>query len=283
LTRHWHGNRAIAAALFFLLLSSSPAYSQGVCFVPKKGSGGNATFFVAPKSKVCRAFQRELNANCTGEIPTVEFKPKLRDSGLTEPAWQPIALYTPDGAEDTASFQLLEKLIWSRAITKYSADRELTAKRDVDRILGEIRKAHASNLIPRFDKVSLDLEGRGQEEALYRLFSGLLRNPTSINDQNSSFKSEPNLFLGRALALALSGDVAKVSPDAAGNAATLAPADVLLFDGTPYFLKWSGGNSLYVYDSHIQPNRPRTPDEINEGRTFVSLQLRCMFDSRPTH
>jgi hypothetical protein len=104
-----------------------------------------------------------------------------------------------------------------------------------------------------------------------------------VNDSGSSFKSEPNLFLERALDLALHDDISKTSPTAAGILATDAPADVLVFEGTPYFLKWNGGNTVYIYDSHIQPNRPRIPEEIDEGHTFILMQLRCLFDSRPNH
>ena len=280
--RNPHQSIRLAVLVCFLIVSSAVFSADQMCFLPVNSSGGNSDIFVEPKSKVCRAFQRELNANCAGEIPTVEFKPKLRDSGLTEPAWQSIALYAPGGTENPDAFTLLEKLIWSRATTGYSIEQGARATRDVNMVLGQVRAAHADNRTPRFDKVSLDLEGRGHEEVLYRLYSGLMRNPTSINDQNSSFKSEPHLLLDRAIGLAGSNNLSNISSHAAGNDVTRGPAEVLLFDGVPYFLTWSADHVL-VYASYLQPNRPKIPDETFEDRTFIIPQLRCMFESRQNH
>jgi hypothetical protein len=271
------------AVLVCILFVSSGAFAvDQMCFLPVKSSGNNSDIFVEPKSKVCRAFQRELNANCAGEIPTLEFRPALKDSGLTEPAWEPIALYAPDGTENADAFALLEKLIWSRAVTGYSIEQDARATRDVNRVLGQVRAARATNRVPRFDKISLDFEGRGSKDVLYRLYSGLMRNPTTINDQNSSFKSEPHLFLERAMGLAVNDNLSKISSHAAGNDVTRGPADVLLFDGVPYLLTWSADHVL-VYASYIQPNRPKIPDETFEDRTFIIPQLRCMFESRQDH
>jgi hypothetical protein len=265
------------------VLPSNAISADRKCFLPQKSTGNRSDLFVEPKSKVCRAFERELNASCAGAIPIVEFMPKLQDSRLIEPAWEQIALYTPDGSEDAAAFALLQKLIWSRSVTGYSMDQETRAKRDVGMILAGVRAAHAGNRSPRFDKVTLDLEGRGRKEVLYRLYTGLLGNPDSLNDKNISFKSEPYLFLDRAIAIASSASLAKVSPHAAGNDVTGGPADVLLFDSVPYFLHWSGDDVLLVYASYLQPNRPMIPDESIEHGTFIIPLLRCMFESRPTH
>ena len=91
---------------------------------PVDGGRAAQAGFVDPQSKVCRAFQRELNADCGGDIPSVEFKPALPGSGLSEPDWKSIPLYASSGAEDPKAFELLEKLVWARAVTEYSVEKE---------------------------------------------------------------------------------------------------------------------------------------------------------------
>ena len=104
----------------------------------------------------------------------------------------------PNGTENADAFgpsrrnQLIRKLALSLDI-RWNKDARAT--RDVNMVLVQVRAARADNRTPRFDKVSLDLEGRGHEEGAISNFFRLMRNPTTINDQNSSFKSEPHLFL----------------------------------------------------------------------------------------
>lgn len=280
--KHLRMTELAAVLLISIAISPSVVAGDEKCFLPRKGAGENATLFVDPSSKVCQAFERELNADCSGEIPTVEFVPTLPDSGLTLPAWESIQLFNSDGSENANSFGLLEKLIWSRAITGYSVNKKSRAKRDVERILGEVRRAHATNRKPRFDKVTLDLEGRGKKEVLYRLYSGLGQNPMSAEDLYSAYIGGPRLFLERALELANGKDYLKASSSASGGQLTIKSANVLLFDDAPYLLSL-GPDVTYVYAAYSRTGRPMIPDEKFEQRTFILPQMRCIFDSRPTH
>jgi hypothetical protein len=131
--------------------------------------------------------------------------------------------------------------------------------------------------------VPLDLEGRGRQELLYRLYSGLAQNARSRNDEDSSFKTEPNLFLDRAVRFASSDEASKISSSAAGGQLTIKTADVLMFGGAPYLFTWDAGFGVLVYDAYSRRDRPYIPEEKIEGHTFILPTLRCIFESRPTH
>jgi hypothetical protein len=271
----------LASILVFVVCRPTGA-AEPMCFAPKKEMGDRSTMFVDPKSKVCRAFQLELNANCSADIPTAEFKPVLKGSGLSLPAWEKISLFE-SGRENLKAFALLERLIRERAFTANPTDPEGRAKRDIDFIVGRVRESQAAGGSPRFEKVLLDLEGRGYGELLFRLYSGSTHNSKSINDEYSSRKLEPELFLARAGDFSSSGSGSTPSPSAAGAQLTSKRADVLLFDGTPYLLTWAPNNEVLIYAAYLNRNRPKIPNEISEGRTSIVPLLRCMFDSRPAH
>ncbi len=161
------------------------------------------------------------------------------------------------------------KLVWARAITSSGKEARASGMRYV----GQVRAAHAAGKSPRLEQVSLDLEGRGHELVLYRLYSGAVRNAKSIVDENSAFSVEPNLFLERSIRL--------MSSSVAGDQLPFI-GDVIVYEGVPYFLKWSGG-SVLIYAAFVHRNRPLIPDEQRLGRTFIIPTLRCVFESRPTH
>lgn len=275
----------LATMMFFLALvfSASVTCAERLCFLPRKSAHTHADLFVDPNSKVCRAFERELNANCAGDIPMVEFRPRLAESEVIEPAWSELPLYLAGNVENESTFALLAKLAWSRAMTTYSVDREARAKRDVGTTLARVREAHSKGREPRLQQVSIDLEGRGHGEVIYRLYSGLVQNPKSIVDENSSSKFEPTLFLARAIELASERDRPKVSVHAAGHDIAGLSADVLLFDGDPYFLTWSSDKAVLIYAAYSQRDRPMSSAEKHDGHSHLIPMLRCMFDSRPTH
>jgi len=174
-------------------------------------------------------------------------------------------------------------LAWSRAVIGYSADREARARRDVELLLQQLRDAHSSGNSPRFERTALDLTGSGSPDAVYRVYTGLIRNPTSINEQGSDLKTEPILFLERAIGLASAQSAQPTLASAAGNSIAGMHADVLLFDGTPYFLTWAPNRVVLVYAAYLRRGRPNTHEEHGEFRTIAAPTLRCMFDSKPTH
>lgn len=235
--------------------------------------------FVEPKSNVCRTFERELNANCGDAIPIVEFKPRPT-SGLVIPAWTPIELYGPDGKEVSAAFDLLEKLSRARAISTYFTDREQLALRDAGAVLTSVREAHGAGKSPRFERVSLDIEGLGQEEAIYRLYSGQLENPLAPDVPLLAYKIEPNLFLERALSMVITTEVSPVLQMSFGKYLSGRQADILMFDGVPYFLTWES-NRIHVYAAYLYRNRVVTPEEQEAGRRAMVPTLRCRFDWKP--
>jgi hypothetical protein len=249
------------------------------CFLPTRGDGGR-TMFIEPDSKVCRAFERELNATCSGDIPRQKLELTVADSGVSEPAWSSIELYQPDGRENPDGFALLEKLARSRALTTYSVERDTRAARDVETVLREVRASQVKGGKPRLDKTALDLEGRGREEVLYRLYIGLARNPPSITE--ISFKQEPQLYLERAIELAPWVDAGKVSPLAAGSDVVVGLSEVFVYAGIPYLLKWSG-ETVLINAAYLQRNRPISSQEAAEQRGFILPTPRCLFESRPNH
>jgi hypothetical protein len=249
--------------------------SEGRCYQPLPKTDSSSALFVEPKSKVCKAFEKELNASCGVEIPLVNLTPKVRSSRLSEPHWADIPLYDQKGNALDEGFALLSRLVRSRAMATYSVDRAARATRDEDAVTAAVRQARAEGKLPTLQRTSIDLVGAGQREDMYRLRLGA-RNPRSLLEANSG-KSEPQLFLARAEKFANTNGSQASTPQWAGADVTNLLADVLVFDGAPYFLTWTGSGSILVYASYLQTNRPPIPDESDKEGRLILPTLKCMF------
>jgi hypothetical protein len=246
------------------------------CYESLRATDSSAAMFVEPKSDVCRALEAELNARCGIEIPLTRFAPRLRSSHLTEPRWTDVPLFDQQGTPQERGFSLLTQLTRSRAMATYSRDRAPRASRDADAVTAAVQQARASGQWPILQHTSIDLVGAGQAEELYRLVLGG-RNPHSLLDANSG-KTEPQLFLARAMNAQYVDTATPPSPQWAGADVTNMRADVVVFDGVPYFLTWSGPTKVVVYASYSRANRARIPEELGKEERLILPVLKCMFE-----
>ena len=223
----------------------------------------NSSRELEPRSNVCRAFERTFEAHCdhTWEPRNIEEDAAF---GLEVPRWNSIPLYTADGDEDLEGFDLLRRLVRARTIHSVSRDKEARAAQDVARTLAQVRQARSDGRNPRFERIELDLEGRGQQETLYRM--------------SDSLRSE--LFLGRALDDPEAKEGISENGLLYGNSLVGPSAGVLLFEGTPYFVNRGSVFEIYVFAAYLERNRPLVAGESATGRKFLIPPLRCLFEPR---
>jgi hypothetical protein len=247
------------------------------CFVPGEYSETNGLVEVDHQSGLCKAFQRELNATCDGPVPTVDFKPWFKDSGLTTPNWKGISLYDSDGSESKSGFAKLKELAYAKAFTTYFGDKESLANRDVTSIMNSVRTAHAAGRRVVFEKASFMFAGAFDSESLYRLFTNGTDNPTNLSDE-LVIKPEPILFLERAVSLAALKRPIAGGGLAAGRNLTGASADVLLFKGEPFLMTWVNlPRAVLVYSPNVGPAHLES-GEVANSQTIIVLYERCVFD-----
>jgi hypothetical protein len=247
------------------------------CFVPGEYSETNIQVEVDHQSELCKAFRRELNATCSGRIPTVDFKPQLKESDLESPKWEAIALYNTDGTENKSQFSRLRELAYAKAFSSYFRDKESLANRDATSTLNAVRAAHAAGRVAVFEKVNLVFAGADKPEVIYRLFANGTHNPAKLGDA-LLVKPEPTLFLERAVRLAASGPPIAGGGLAAGADLTGQIADVLLFKGEPFLMTWTNlPRGVLVYSPNVAPVHLES-GELSKSQTMFVLYERCVFD-----
>lgn len=246
-----------AMAIASLIVPTTSGAEQR-CYGPQ--APDDSPRFLAPKSPECRAFAKALDAMCGGNYDFVELKPG-KVPGLVEPVWESLPLYDQSGKEVASGFDLLQRLARGRAIHRYFRDQEILAARDVSVLLAEIRQLRSDGKSALLDRSKLDVEGRGQEEVLYRL----------------SLSTRSEIFLERALDERRSNDGTFERGHAYGSDLAGPSAGILLFGGTPYFVTREPTLDVLVYVAYLQRNRPLIYDEKAAGRTFAIPTLRCIF------
>jgi hypothetical protein len=268
---------------FFAIATHQAQAAQKACFVPGKYSETNGLAIVDHESDVCKAFRRELNATCGSRIPVVDFKPQLKDSGLTAPKWEVIALYNADGSENENGFSRLRALAYAKAFTTYFGDKESLANRDVTSTLDNVRSAHAAGRSIVFERTEVDLEGGGKSESIYRLFANGTKNPMRIATV-LGVKTEPLLFLERAVGMAASKLPIAGGGLASGKDLTGMSADLILFkdERVPYLLTWTDlPLGVLVYRPSATPT-PTAPTSAKAApQTALVLYERCVYEFKP--
>lgn len=267
--------------LVFAIVSGSAEADQKSCFVPGKYSETASFVEVDHESAVCKAFQRELNATCGGGIPIVKFIPQLKDSGLTTPKWEAIALYNADGSENDNAFGKLRSLAYATAYTTYFGDKEALANRDVKSTLDSVRAARRSGRPVVFEKTNIELDGKGKSETLYRLFTNGTRNPAKFTDAMQR-KTEPVLYLERVVSLAASKIPGSEMGIAAGRYLTATSADLIMFENALYLMTWTNNpRGVLVYSPSAGPIPAAHPDSSVTHQTNIVLYERCVFEFKP--
>lgn len=231
--------------------------ADGNCFVslPRAEDSG-----VNPTPEICRAFTEGLNASCGNALPTCEVVSLPERTSLSLPDWKSIPLYLKNGAEDPRGFELLERVSIAKTMASafhtnpkaIEADEILAvelAKKRAAALLASVREARAAGAKPRFEKASVDIEGRGSKELIYRLYTGRCRQPRAISQSPSSklvTRREPMLFLERAFNVAPAAPMEHPHDIEAGHDVTGMPADILLAGDKTYLVTWVR-DPLYMY------------------------------------
>jgi hypothetical protein len=255
--------------LLFGFAASLVQGASGNCFVSlprSESTGGNST------PEVCRHFTDALNASCGIALPTCELASVPETSSLSLPAWETIPLYSKDGMEDPRGFELLEKISIAKTMASafhtnpraLEADEILAvdlAKKRAAALLASVRDAKAAGATPRFEKASVDIEGRGTKELIYRLYTGRCRQPKSFPQRPSAklqTRREPLLFLERAFSVAPATPTVHPHDVEAGHDITGMPADVLLVGDATYLVTWLS-DPLYMYLWETSSGAPGLP------------------------
>jgi hypothetical protein len=174
-------------------------------------------------------------------------------------------------------------LAYAKAFTTYFGDKESLANRDVTSTLDNVRSAHAAGRSIVFERTEVDLEGGGKSESIYRLFANGTKNPMRIATV-LGVKTEPLLFLERAVGMAASKLPIAGGGLASGKDLTGMSADLILFkdERVPYLLTWTDlplGVLVYRPSATPTPNAPTSAKAAPQ--TALVLYERCVYEFKP--
>jgi hypothetical protein len=283
-----------------LKVSRSTRLIIWLCFVPIVVEAANPQCFVAipqsaanptnPETPLCRAFGELLNSTCGVVVPTCEIRSIPKGSPLSLPSWEAIQLYSADGREDSAGFDLLEKLALRTGLvgSEYvSADR-FGGVRGTDaaaaytkKILAFVRNARSVGAHPRFERTMLKFTGSAEPERVYRLYSGRCRQPRQIatwqipkpGKSYKQIQTEPVLFRDAVFNLKIPSSAdRRPNANAPFNEWAASRHDTLLFGGEPFVIGWE----TLVKNGLPETFRPYNAT-VSDGRAG---QLQCAFEYR---